>query len=254
MGLVLGACGRAETAADRHMAEMNDQLSGIQADQDKSPKAGRIDTGDDKSALGAKEATPPASAKSVPPLSPRTVQLGEGEAAGGDDPNDPSQRPDIRLTGTPGSGGRAATNRRVRSGDDGTSTTTQSSEKSSALDPEARRAYDHAISLVNGKKNDQALEALNAFLVKWPDHPYAENAMYWRGEIFFAQGEYLKSAEQFEAVVARFSGRKAPDALLKIGMCHDKLGAPTRANDYWARLKRDYPQSDAARKIPKESR
>jgi tol-pal system protein YbgF len=255
MGLALGACGRAETAADRHAAEMNDQLAGIQADQDKSSKAGRIDTGEDKSTLGAKEATPPASAKSVPPPSPRTVQLGEGEAAGSDDPNDPTQRPDIRVTGTPGAGGsRTTPSRRVRSGDDGSTTTTQSSEKSSALDPEAKRAYDHAISLVNGKKNDQALEALNAFLVKWPDHPYAENAMYWRGEIFFSQGDYLKAAEQFEAVVARFNGRKAPDALLKIGMCHDKLGAPSRANETWARLKRDYPQSDAARKIPKETR
>jgi tol-pal system protein YbgF len=257
-GLTLGGCARAETAADRHMAEMNDQLSGIQADQDKSPKAGRIETGDDKSAIGAKDAPPPASAKSVPPPSPRSVQLGGDESGGSEDPNDPNQRPEIRLTGTPGAGGgsRSTGNRRVRSGDDGTSgtTTTQSSEKPSALDPEARRAYDHAISLVNGKKNDQALEALNAFLVKWPDHPYAENAMYWRGEIFFAQGDYLKAAEQFEAVVARFNGRKAPDALLKIGMCHDKLGAPTRANDYWSRLKRDFPQSDAARKIPKETR
>ena len=255
MGLALGACARAETAADRHMAEMNDQLAGIQADQDKSPKAGRIETGDDKHEIGA-PSSPPASAKSVPPPSPRTVQLGGDEGAGSDDPNDPSQRPEIRLTGTPGAGGSRPSNRRVRSGDDGLSgvTTTQSSEKPSALDPEARRAYDHAISLVNGRKNDQALEALNAFLVKWPDHPYAENAMYWRGEIFFAQGDYLKAAEQFEAVVARFNGRKAPDALLKIGMCHDKLGAPTRANDYWSRLKRDYPQSDAARKIPKETR
>lgn len=253
MGLALGACGRAETAADRHMAEMNDQVSGIQADQDKSPKAGRIDTGEDKSALGV--SPPPASAKSLPPPSPRSIQLGEGEAAGSDDPNDTTQRPDIRVTGTPGAGGsRSMPSRRVRSGDDGTSMPTQSSEKPSALDPEARRAYDHAISLVNGKKNDQALEALNAFLVKWPDHPYAENAMYWRGEIFFAQGDHLKAAEQFEAVVARFNGRKAPDALLKIGMCHDKLGAPTRANDYWSRLKREYPQSDAARKIPKETR
>jgi tol-pal system protein YbgF len=257
MGLALGGCARAETAADRHMAEMNDQLAGIQADQDKSPKAGRIEAADDKSAIGAKDAPPPSSAKSVPPPSPRSVQLG-GEEPGSEDPNDPNQRPEIRLTGTPGAGGSRATtnNRRVRSGDDGTTgtTTTQSSEKPSALDPEARRAYDHAISLVNGKKNEQALEALNAFLVKWPDHPYAENAMYWRGEIFFAQGDYSKAAEQFEAVVARFNGRKAPDALLKIGMCHDKLGAPTRANDYWSRLKREYPQSDAARKIPKETR
>jgi len=162
------------------------------------------------------------------------------------------------VTGTPGAGGSRANNRRVRSGDDGASVTMasgeRSGEKSSALDPEAKRAYDHAISLVNGRKNSEALEALNAFLVKWPDHPYAENAMYWRGEIFFAQADYLKAAEQFDAVVARFNGRKAPDALLKIGLCHDKLGAPTRANDYWSRLKREYPQSDAARKIPKETR
>jgi tol-pal system protein YbgF len=188
------------------------------------------------------------------------VQLGGDDANENDDPNDPTQWPEIRVQGTPGSGGGSrSTNRRVRSGDDGVTTnvsptTTQSSERPSALDPEARRAYDHAIELMNGKQHEKALEALNAFLVKWPDHPYAENAMYWRGEIFFAQREYLRAAEQFEAVLARFNGRKAPDALLKIGMCHDKLGAPSRANDYWARLKRDFPQSDAAHKIPKETR
>ena len=145
IGLSLGACARAETAADRHMAEMNDQLAGIQADQDKSPKAGRIDTGDDKSVLGEK-ATPPASAKSVSPPSPRSIQLG-GEDTANEDTTDPTQRPDIRLTGTPGAGGsRATNNRRVRSGDDGTSMTTQSSEKPSALDPEAKRARDRCSS------------------------------------------------------------------------------------------------------------
>lgn len=258
----LAACARPETAADRHMAEMSDVLQGVQADQDKSPKAGRIDTGEDKSVAGAPNASsPPASAKTAPPVAPpRVVQLGGEDTSENEDPNDPTQRPEIRLQGTPGAGGAMrASNRRVRSGDDGMAgtTTTQSSSgeaRPSVLDPEARRSYDRAIELVNGKQHEKALEALNAFLVKWPDHPYAENAMYWRGEIFFAQGEYLRAAEQFEAVVARFNGRKAPDALLKIGMCHDKLGAGSRANETWARLKRDYPQSDAARKIPKETR
>src|SRR4029079_18735642 len=94
--------------------------------------------------------------------------------------------------------------------------------RSSALDPEAKKAYETALAQVQGKQYDRGLEGLNAFLVRWPDHPYAENAMYWRGEAYFAQGEYLRAAEQFEAVLARFAaGKKEADALFKHGMCHE---------------------------------
>ena len=55
--LALLACSRAETAADRHMAEMNDTIQGIQSDHDKSPKAGRIEA-DDKNAAKAASAPP----------------------------------------------------------------------------------------------------------------------------------------------------------------------------------------------------
>lgn len=262
--LVLSACSRAETAADRHMAEMNDAITSIQKDQDKGSKVGKIEV-EDKSALGVPmpSSAPPASAKTAI-AAPRVVQLGGDDTGENDDPNDPTARPEIRVVGTPGSGGASRSSRRsnIRLDDygsggsaDASSTSSASSGRPSALDPEARKAYDQAIALVNAKQNERALEALNAFLVRWPDHPYAENAMYWRGEIYFAQADYLRAAEQFEAVVARFGGgRKAPDALLKIGMCHDRLGAPARANEYWNRLKRDFPQSDAARKIPKEPR
>ena len=100
----------------------------------------------------------------------------------------------------------------------------------------------------------RALEALAGFMVRWPDHPYVENALYWRGEVYFARGEHLRAAEQFEAVLARFGGgNKAPDALLKIGMCHDRLGSADRAKEYWERLRRDYPRSDAVMKIPQST-
>ncbi len=75
--------------------------------------------------------------------------------------------------------------------------------------------------------------------------------MYWRGEAYFAQGEYLRAGEQFEAVISRYgSGKKAPDSLLKLGMCQERLGAPARAREYWDRLKNEYPKSEAAKKIP----
>jgi tol-pal system protein YbgF len=181
------------------------------------------------------------------------VQLGGEDGRENDDPNDPAARPEIRVVGVPGSGGssRPVRSKAGRLGliDEGPRES-GSEPRPSVLDPEAKRAYENAISLVNGKQYDRALEAINAFLVRWPDHPYAENATYWRGEVLFAQGEYLKAAEQFEAVLARYGGVKAPDALLKIGMAHQRLGSSTRAQEYWDRLKRDYPRSDAAKKIP----
>ena len=56
--------------------------------------------------------------------------------------------------------------------------------------------------------------------------------MYWRGECYFAKGDYLHAAEQFEGAVARFpAGQQGPDALLKLGMCEQKLGNPAKAKE-----------------------
>ena len=121
----------------------------------------------------------------------------------------------------------------------------------SAFDAEARRAYDSALGLVNAHQFDRALDALAAFLVKWPDHPNADNAMYWRGECYFAKGEYAHAAEEFEGTIARFPfGNKVPDALLKLGLCHQKLGNAPKAKAYFDRLQRDFPRSEAARRVP----
>jgi tol-pal system protein YbgF len=122
--------------------------------------------------------------------------------------------------------------------------------KPSAIDPDAKRAYDGALALVNAKKYTEALDAFAAFLVKWPDHPNADNAHYWRGECYFAQGEYARAAEQFEGVITRFPlGNKVPDALLKLGMCQEKLGNPQKAQQTFDRLQREFPRSEAVRRI-----
>jgi tol-pal system protein YbgF len=190
------------------------------------------------------------------PPAQRTVQLGQDDDdAQSDDPDAPTARPEIRLEGNHVAAPRSSTRNRSRRADDDAFRPGPSSEGSrpSVLDPEAKRAYDDAHALVDAKRYDRALEALTAFLTRYPDHPYAENATYWRGECYFAKGEYLRAAEQFEAVLTRYSGNKAPDALLKMGMAHDRLGAPDRAREYWDRLRRDYPRSEAAHKIPSKN-
>src|SRR5260221_11371122 len=106
------------------------------------------------------------------------------------------------------------------------------------------------MSLVNGRQFDKALDSLAAFLVRWPDHPYANNAMFWRGECYFAKGDYRRASEQFEGVIARFpAGSKVPDALLKLGMSQQKLGDPVKAKESFERLTELFPQSEAAKRI-----
>ena len=162
-----------------------------------------------------------------PPLAPT-----EGEAADiGSEIDGP--RPVVEANGPGGaSGGRGRGN--------------------PGLSPEAKRDYDAALSQVRAKQYDRALEAFTAFLVRYPDHVYADNAMYWRGECFYAKGEFAKAAEQFEGLLARFPyGNKVPDALLKVGLCQQRLGSRELAQKTFAELRDRYPKSEAARQIPR---
>lgn len=239
------------------MTEMRETISRIQSDRDRMDQrlgALEVALAEEKGARAKETASPGAAPPAAPP--PRTVSLGAGEPSReNDDPNDTSSRPEIRVVGAPGANSRNARGKSRRNDDAEVGSLRVEPARSSALDPDAKKAYENGLSQVQAKQYDRGLETLNAFLVRWPDHPYAENAMYWRGEAYYAQGEYLRAAEQFEAVLARFGGgSKAPDALLKLGLCHDRLGASARAREYWDRLKNEYPRSDAVKKIPSPSR
>jgi tol-pal system protein YbgF len=257
------AVGCAETVEDRQLADL---ARGVEKEQSAIDRAEpRINENDTLAKVpGARSENTPARP------APHTVQLGDGtdeaqasnEADGvlnGDDPNDTTPRPIIRITGLrparrgvrgvdqidetlpdePTAGGIAGPPIRV------------GGPPPSALDEEARRSYDAALALVNGRRFDQALDAFAAFLVKWPDHPNADNAMYWRGESYYAKGEYAHAAEEFEGATLRFPlGNKVPDCLLKLGLCQQKLGNEAKATAYFDRLAREFPRSEAARRIP----
>jgi tol-pal system protein YbgF len=122
-----------------------------------------------------------------------------------------------------------------------------------SLDPQAVKDYDAAYSLVKAKKLQQALDALAGFLVRYPDHPYAANALYWRGECYWALGDYSSAATQFDALIARFpASPKTADGLLKLGLAHRKLGSSGKAKLAFDRLRKEFPTSEAAKKIPPE--
>jgi tol-pal system protein YbgF len=108
--------------------------------------------------------------------------------------------------------------------------------------------YGQALALVRSRQFDQAQQALTSFLVTYPSHAYAGNAMYWLGEVFYAKRQYQRALEQFETLSTRFSSNdRMPDALLKMGMCHRHLGDLDKARDYFRRVSSQYPNSEAAK-------
>jgi len=89
--------------------------------------------------------------------------------------------------------------------------------------------------------------------VRWPDHPNAGNALYFRGECYAALGQYGAAEGQLEGMLATHStSNKAPDALLELGVVEKKLGSTAKAKAAFQRLRKEFPASEAAKKIPPE--
>jgi tol-pal system protein YbgF len=266
LAVVVG-CGRPETASDKQFAKLRDSLAAVQAEHDEL---------DSDSGRAREESTPNrAAAPRKSGREPRVVRLVPNDGASDGEPtateaaDDSTERPTVRLVGAAGpSGARRRSRGDARLdlagpadaaasavpsddlGPDVAALRQGTNKPPSALDPEAKKSYERALAQVWAKRYDTALEGFAQFLVTWPDHPYADNALYWRGECFFAKGEFAKAAEEFDGAVARFPlGNKASDALMKLAATHEKLGDAAKAAQARERLLRDYPQSDAARKV-----
>ena len=122
-----------------------------------------------------------------------------------------------------------------------------------ASDTQAVQDYDNALQLVRKKQYQEALDQFTGFLVRFPGHAKAESAMYWRGECYYAMGNYVRAAEQFEGVVARFPrGDNAPNALLQLGMSQRRMGESDKAASTFGLLRKNYPNSEAVFQIPRE--
>lgn len=121
---------------------------------------------------------------------------------------------------------------------------------SGTLDPSAVPAYDEALALARGGRCGEAVDAFSRFLVRWPEHPHADNAMYWRGECFLRGGEAQRAVQEFEGLLARFpAGNKVPDALYKLAVTYGRMGDEARSARATQRLTAEFPDSEAARRI-----
>ena len=82
---------------------------------------------------------------------------------------------------------------------------------------------------------------------QYPRHDLADNALYWIGEGYYAQAQWLTAAQAFLRVAREYPrGNKVPDAMLKMALCYRKLGDDHGADDVLKQLTRLYPGTEAA--------
>jgi tol-pal system protein YbgF len=105
--------------------------------------------------------------------------------------------------------------------------------------------YAAALATYRAREHGQAVLEFMDFIAKYPKHPLAGNAQYWIGEAYWAQRDYRQALVEFEKVFEHGQA-KAPDALLKIGLCHLRLNDVSRAQQAWQRVVNEYPKSEPA--------
>lgn len=108
--------------------------------------------------------------------------------------------------------------------------------------------YTYAYELYRNGKYAESEAKFNEFLSKYPDVERSDNAMYWLGEIKYAQKDYEGAVAKFQMLADRYpEGNKVPDALLKMGYSYGNIQDKENAISALQRVVTEFPDADAAR-------
>jgi tol-pal system protein YbgF len=117
-----------------------------------------------------------------------------------------------------------------------------------AVRPSPLVIYQKSLEALRRKEHTEAITGFRDLMKAYPKHALAENAQYWTGEVYYDQKNYAAALAEFRKLVREHaSGHKAPDALLKAGYCHQRLGDQKSARNLLGQVVELYPKSAAAK-------
>lgn len=107
-----------------------------------------------------------------------------------------------------------------------------------------RSDFETAYGYFAQRQYEEAEMGFRRFLQSNPRDKLVPEAAYWLGETYLQRNRYREAAEQFLNVSTEHpSAARAPDALLKLGISLNGLGARDRACAVFGELDRKYPQA-----------
>lgn len=113
--------------------------------------------------------------------------------------------------------------------------------------------YEVAVGQVKGGNPKKGRETLSDFAAKYPGHKLIPNALYWKGEAFYAEKDFENAILTFQDVVDKYPrGEKAPDATYKQGLSFLSLNDKKNARILLDLVPKKYPKSKAAEMAKKK--
>ncbi len=92
-------------------------------------------------------------------------------------------------------------------------------------------------SYKQGKLNE-AKKYFSEFLVRFPGHPLADNALLYLGDIARKQKNFSEAILKYSEIVKKYpSGSEAPQALFRLGIIHYKLGLCREGRTFLKRIR-----------------
>jgi tol-pal system protein YbgF len=107
-----------------------------------------------------------------------------------------------------------------------------------------RATYDAAFAAINARQYEDAEMGFRQFLQSNPRDRLVPAATYWLGESYFRRNRHKDAAEQYLKVTTEHGRASiAPDAMLRLGMSLNALGARDQACATYAQLSVRYPEA-----------
>ncbi|MGE0043879.1 MAG: tol-pal system protein YbgF, partial [Vicinamibacterales bacterium] len=111
-----------------------------------------------------------------------------------------------------------------------------------------QRLYDTAWADYTAGQWTLCIEGFNTYLRTFPRSELADEAQYYIGECYFADGKFTDAVDAYTRVAASYpTGEAVPNAYYKRGIAFDRLGQPDQAKESFEFVIKNYPDSDAAR-------
>lgn len=126
------------------------------------------------------------------------------------------------------------------------------SKPSKKTTSQVKTDYQNAYKAFQEKNYEKSRTLMLAFIDKYPDHDYTDNAHFWIGETYYATGAYQKADVYFKNVIRDFpKGNKVPDAMYRSASCAMRQSKKGIAKQSFEILIQKYPKTVAAGKAKK---
>lgn len=126
----------------------------------------------------------------------------------------------------------------------------QEPPRSEATDDPGAAAEDYRLArdLIAQREYEQAVDALNDFIERYPDSGLTGDALYWLGEVHTLLRENDNARTAYQELIDSFpNSQRRPDALFKLGFIAERVNEPEEAVSYYEQVLELAPDSSIAR-------